>query len=119
MNQKTRETIFLISAIAVIIGAILPLLAINTLWGSYLFAIGAAGIAIARLTYRYKGKNFRLKRLHHIETFASLFLLVASYFMFDGNRDWVMFLMVFALLQLYTSIVIPREEKKEDTQGKK
>ncbi len=114
MNEKSRGIIFLISSIAVIIGALLPLLAINTLWASYLFAIGAAGIAICRLTYRYKGKNFRLKRLHHIETFASLFLLVASYFMFEGNLDWVMFLMVFALLQLYTSFMIPREEKKEE-----
>ncbi len=114
MNQTMRDRIFMISSIAVIIGALLPLLAINTLWASYLFAVGAAGIAVCRLTYRYKGKNFRLKRLHHIETFSALFLLVSSYFMFKGNLDWVMFLMVFALLQLYTAIVIPREERKEE-----
>ncbi len=113
MNQKTRDSIFMISSIAVMIGALLPLLALNAMWTSYLFAVGAAGIAVCRLTYRYKGKNFRLKRLHHIEAFSSLFLLVSSYFMFKGNLDWVMFLMIFALLQLYTSVVIPREERKE------
>ncbi len=118
MNDNTRNKLFIISSIAVIIGALMPLFMVKLVWVPYLYAVGAAGVAVSRLTYRYKGKNFRLKRLHHIETFSSLFLVVSSYFMFKGDPDWVMLLTVAALLQLYTSFVIPREEAKEQ-QAKK
>ena len=36
-----------------------------------------------------------------------------SYFMFKEDPDWIMLLTVAAVLQLYTSILIPRVSKKE------
>ena len=113
MNQKTRNILFMVSSIAMIIGAAMPLFMIKLPWIPYVYAIGAAGMAVCRLTFRYKGKNFRLKRLYHIETFSSLFLVASSYFMFRGDSDWIMLLTVAAALQLYTSILIPREVQKE------
>lgn len=113
MNQKTRNILFMVSSIAVIIGAAMPLFMIKLPWIPYVYAIGAAGMAVCRLTFRYKGKNFRLKRLYHIETFSSLFLVTSSYFMFRDDSDWIMLLTVAAALQLYTSILIPREVQKD------
>lgn len=113
MKQHTRDMLFMVSSIAVIVGAALPLFMIKLPWVPYLYACGAAGMAVCRLTFRYKGKNFRLKRLFHIETFSSLFLVASSYFMFRNDPDWVMLLTVGAALQLYTSILIPRVAKKE------
>ena len=75
MKQHTRDMLFMVSSIAVIIGAALPLFMIKLPWVPYLYACGAAGMAVCRLTFRYKGKNFRLKRLFHIETLSSLFLV--------------------------------------------
>lgn len=82
MNQQTRNILFMVSSIAVIIGAAMPLFMLKMPWVPYIYAFGAAGMAVCRLTFRYKGKNFRLKRLYHIETFSSLFLVASSYFMF-------------------------------------
>ena len=50
MNNKTRNTIFLLSAICVLIAAALYI----TGWFAvpYIFALGAAGIAVCRLTFR-------------------------------------------------------------------
>ena len=113
MNQQTRNILFMVSSIAVIIGAAMPLFMLKMPWVPYIYAFGAAGMAVCRLTFRYKGKNFRLKRLYHIETFSSLFLVASSYFMFKEDPDWIMLLTVAAVLQLYTSILIPRVSKKE------
>lgn len=114
MNQQTRNILFMVSSIAVIIGAAMPLFMLKMPWVPYIYAFGAAGMAVCRLTFRYKGKNFRLKRLYHIETFSSLFLVASSYFMFKEDPDWIMLLTVDAVLQLYTSILIPRVSKKEE-----
>ena len=45
---------------------------------------------------------------------SSLFLVASSYFMFKEDPDWIMLLTVAAVLQLYTSILIPRVSKKEE-----
>ena len=92
MNQQTRNILFMVSSIAVIIGAAMPLFMLKMPWVPYIYAFGAAGMAVCRLTFRYKGKNFRLKRLYHIETFSSLFLVASSYFMFKEDPDWIMLL---------------------------
>ncbi len=99
MNQQTRNILFMVSSIAVIIGAAMPLFMLKMPWVPYIYAFGAAGMAVCRLTFRYKGKNFRLKRLYHIETFSSLFLVASSYFMFKEDPDWIMLLTVAAVLQ--------------------
>ena len=100
MNQQTRNILFMVSSIAVIIGAAMPLFMLKMPWVPYIYAFGAAGMAVCRL--------------YHIETFSSLFLVASSYFMFKEDPDWIMLLTVAAVLQLYTSILIPRVSKKEE-----
>ena len=85
MNQQTRNILFMVSSIAVIIGAAMPLFMLKMPWVPYIYAFGAAGMAVCRLTFRYKGKNFRLKRLYHIETFSSLFL--GSWSIIQGKQS--------------------------------
>ena len=77
MNQQTRNILFMVSSIAVIIGAAMPLFMLKMPWVPYIYAFGAAGMAVCRLTFRYKGKNFRLKRLYHIETPIGLCCLLS------------------------------------------
>ena len=114
MNNKTRNTIFLLSAICVLIAAALYI----TGWFAvpYIFALGAAGIAVCRLTFRYEGTNFRLKRLYRMETLSALLLVAASYFMFKTRTEWILLLTVAAILQLYTAILIPKIIEKDSKQ---
>lgn len=97
----------------VVVGALLPLFVFEE-WVPYVFAIGAAGMSVIRLITPYKGKNTRLRRLTLIELLATLMLLFASYLMFQDGNDWIVLLTISAFLQLYTSIVIPREREKEE-----
>ena len=107
------DIIFKASAMLVVVGALLPLFIFEE-WVPYIFAVGAAGMSIIRLITPYRGKNTRLRRLVLIELLATLMLLFASHLMFRGGNDWIVLLTISAFLQLYTSIVIPKERAKEE-----
>ena len=51
MNQQTRNILFMVSSIAVIIGAAMPLFMLKIPWVPYIYAFGAAGMAVCRLTF--------------------------------------------------------------------
>ena len=110
MNQRVLNILFYISATAVLLASALYI----TQWEAapYIFAVGAAGMAIARLSNRYQGHNIRLKRLYRMETLSSLIIVAASYFMFKHQNEWFLLLFVAAILQLYTAILIPQIKEK-------
>lgn len=73
---------------------------------------------VARLLYVYEGKNLRIKRLHGLERMSALLYCVSAYLLFDigdqlGGTDWIAFLLAGAIVQLYASFMIQREEKKD------
>ncbi len=113
MKNNLKDLIFKTSAILLLAGAVLPLF-LQATWVPYIFAIGAAGMSIVRLTTPYRGKNTRLRRLVLIELFATLMLLFASYLMFKGGTDWVVLTLISVALQLYTAFTIPHEMKKDE-----
>lgn len=113
MKIDIKDIIFKASSMLVVVGAILPLF-LHEEWVPYIFAVGAAGMSVIRLTTPYRGENKRLRRLFLIELFATLTLIFASYLMFRGGNDWIVLLTISALLQLYTSIAISQESAKED-----
>ena len=80
MNQQIRSIIFGVAGLLVLAGAILFL----THWAvaPYLFAVGAAGIAVCYLTLPVKDLDFRRRRLHRFNVFAGLLMIVSSGFMF-------------------------------------
>ena len=105
MNEKARTIVFNISALLLLAGAglylALPVAA------PYLFAVGAAGIAVSYLT---KDMDFRRRRLHRYNIFAGLLCIFASALMFSGRKEWMICLTISALLQLYTAFVTPKKE---------
>ena len=109
MNQQIHSYFFMISGVLVLVGAVLYI----TRWyySSYLFAFGAAGITLCFLTAPYHNLAFRQRRLHRINIIAGLSLIASSVFMFRRKMEWVVFLLIAALLFLYTSFVAPNNEK--------
>ncbi|MCH5221688.1 MAG: hypothetical protein J1F05_05085 [Muribaculaceae bacterium] len=88
----------------------------------YIYAIGAAALFLVRLFTPYKGPDFRLKRLHRIESWSALFFCVASFFLFYQSaalRDWLAFTLAGAAIQIYTSIAIPLRETKLEHENSK
>lgn len=107
MNQRIRSILFSVAGLLVLTGAISHFT--HWLVAPYLFSVGAAGIAICYLTLPAKEMDFRERRLHRFNVFAGLLMIVASGFMFDGGTEWVIFLTISAILQLYTAFVSPKK----------
>jgi Ca2+/Na+ antiporter len=77
----------------------------------YLFAVGAAGITVCFMTLPCRDSDFRRRRLHRINVLAGISMIVSSVFMFRGRMEWVVFLLISALLLIYTSYVGPRADE--------
>jgi hypothetical protein len=103
MNPQTRSIVFVVSGILVLAGAVLYL----SEWipAPYLFATGAAGVTVCYLTVPSPPSDFRTRRLNRWNVLAGLAMIVASVFMFRHRMEWVAFLLVSALIQMYTAFV--------------
>ena len=106
--KKIRTILFVVSACLVLAGAALYL----TQWtvAPYLFAVGAAGIAVNYLTTPVGDLDFRGRRLHRFNVMAGFLMVVASGFQFNGRKEWVICLLIAAILELYTAFVSPKKE---------
>lgn len=104
-----------VSLILIFVAALLPILRIHWVGTSYMYAVGAAGTIIARILDRYKGNSVRVRRLHRMEIVSALCYGVSAFLLFwaETETDWLAFLTVGAVLQVYTSFMIPYAEKQE------
>ena len=110
--NKIQTAIFLLGGLLMAVGAGTTLLQ----WGSapYIYTLGAFGFASMQMLQRYEGQNFVIRRLRRMMLTSDVLFLVAAVLMFTTrHRDWVVALLVAALLQLYSIHRIDSELKKE------
>jgi len=110
-NQKFKNILFQISAIAILIAAIVH--NFDTTIAKYIMIAGAVVFAATTFTTPYPGKSIRGKRLFNIQILAVLLICVSSYLMFVDKKAWVITLLIAAILTLYCSIILPIVYKKE------
>lgn len=99
----------------VCLGCLLPLvLGPQNIAFKIVFCIGALATFIGRLFTKYRGKDFRVRRLVHIQVWSAFFFCVSGFMMwYSANpRDWLAFTLAGAMIQCYVSIVLPRAMKK-------
>lgn len=99
----------MLSGTLLLVGATLYIT--SWIYAPHVFAIGAAGITVCFMTAPYKELGFRRRRLHRINVLAGLSTVASSVFMFHRKMEWVVFLLIAALLILYTSFVSPRADR--------
>lgn len=107
-----------IGLILVMAGTALPLLRLDSEIYRYIFSAGAILVVVGRLFMPYKGPSLRIKRLCRLEVWSGLFFCAAAFFMFwkgAGPTDWIAFTLAGAAIQIYTSIMIPRTRRKEES----
>ena len=109
MNRQIRNYIFMFSAILTLAGA--ALFITDRVYAPYVFAIGAAGIAVCFMTAPYKDIGFRRRRLHRMNVMAGVSMVASSVMMFKERMEWVVFLLISSILILYTSLVSPRKDE--------
>lgn len=71
----------------------------------YIFSFGALLLIVSHFLYalNHKTKDKRQERLSRISFVSSLFLIIAAYFMFTASNSWVVFVLIYALISLFTS----------------
>ena len=124
---KLQTVIFLIGAVLMVIGS-----GAYVLMWSYapiVYAVGALCFVAMQLLQRYEGRNFVIRRLRRIMIISDVFFLVAALLMFANqynflgldqltyikyiHNNWVIVLLVAAVLQLYSTHRIGNELEKE------
>ncbi|MBQ8153359.1 MAG: hypothetical protein IJ069_06740 [Prevotella sp.] len=98
-------------------------------WAPYVFAPGALLFAAMQMRQTYEGTNFTIRRLRRIMLISDVLFLFAALMMFANqanflgldfllyikyvHNNWIVILLVAAILQLYTSHRIANELEKE------
>lgn len=111
LSDKTKDFIFKASAILILIAAIIYLF--NEAAASYTMIIGVAGFTLTTFFTPYPGKSTRGKRLYNIQIFGIVFMVMSTYFMFVRCNEWVVLMLIAAILILYASVLLPKIYQKE------
>lgn len=98
-------------------------------WAAYIFAPGALLFAAIQMRQSYEGNNFTIRRLRRIQLTSDVLFMLAGLLMlanqsnFFGinlllyikyvHNNWIIVLLVAAILQLYASHRIANELEKE------
>lgn len=78
----------------------------------YLMLAGGLGVTATHLQERYSGTNLRQRRNMRLRWMLGLFYLAAAWFMFRPGMDWLPFLCIAVVLELYTLFVISKRESE-------
>ncbi|MBR1688840.1 MAG: hypothetical protein IJ710_10010 [Prevotella sp.] len=124
---KTESRVMALGGLAMVIGSIAMVLLQP--WAAYVFGIGALLFVAMQLRQRYEGRNPAVRRLRRMVIISDVLLLACALLMLanSGNflhldqwlyakyvhNNWVVALLVAAILQLYTSSRISAELEKE------
>ncbi|MGN1229172.1 MAG: hypothetical protein ACI4T5_05885 [Prevotella sp.] len=125
--NKTENAILLVGAVMMVIGSGANIFAQS--WAPYVFGMGTVGFVLMQLKQKYEGTNVALKRLRRMVIISDVCLLLAAVMMFANmdnlfgldaityikyvHNNWVVVLLVAAMLQLYTSHRISKEILKD------
>ena len=125
--SKTETILLLLGGLLMVVGAGASMFLQS--WASYVFAPGALLFVAMQLRQRYEGNNFTIRRLRHIMIISDVLFLVAALLMFANqsnflgldylsyikyvHNNWIVVLLVAAILQLYSSHRIANELEKD------
>lgn len=126
MKQLNRwqTALFITGAVLMVIGAGMSLLRWDA--APWLFATGALAYTTMQMQQTYEGRNFTVRRLRRIMAFSDFLLLLTAVLMFISrwpqlggldwltyvnyvHNNWVVTLLIAAILQLYTTYRIDNE----------
>ncbi len=125
--NRAENITFLCGAVLMVVGSGANIFALE--WAPYVFAMGVIAFVLMQLKQQYEGDNLTIRRLRRITVASDFFFLLAAVLMFAGkgnmfglpylfyvqyvHNNWVVALLVAAVLQLYSTHRIGRELDKE------
>ena len=125
--SKWQSILFAAGALLMLVGAALGMVLKSV--APYVFAVGVLAFVGMQVQQRYEGDNLTVQRLRRIMFFSDVLLVLAAFLMFadHGNHlgldiitylnyvhnNWVVVLLLAAVIQLYTVYRIDSELQKE------
>lgn len=125
--NKWQNIAFLMGAVLMVIGSGAYIFLHD--WAPYIYCVGALAFVSMQLLQRYEGNNFIIKRLRRIVFLSDAAFLIAGLLMIANvnnfmhlnivvyfkyiHNNWVVALLIAALLQLYGTHRIQHELVKE------
>lgn len=125
--SKWEAYVMLVGGLLMVVGAGANVLFCS--WAPYVFAPGSLLFVAMQLRQRYEGRDFTIRRLRRIQIISGVLFLVAGLLMIANqsnflpldqlsyikyvHNNWVVVLLVAAVLQLYTSHRITNELEKD------
>jgi len=125
--SKTETYLLLVGGLLMVIGSGASIFMQS--WAPYIFAPGALLFAAMQMRQSYDGQNFTVRRLRRIMLTSDVLFLLAGLLMFASqsnffglnllfyikyvHNNWIVVLLVAAILQLYSTHRIASELEKE------
>ena len=125
--SKTETFLMLLGGLLMVVGSGASLFLQS--WAPYVFAPGSLFFAAVQMRQTYEGSNFTIRRLRRIMLISDVLFLIAALMMFANqanflglnfliyikyvHNNWIIILLIAAILQLYTSHRIANELEKE------
>ena len=125
--SKWEAYVMLVGGLLMVVGAGANVLFCS--WAPYVFAPGSLLFVAMQLRQRYEGRDFTIRRLRRIQIISNVLFLLAGLLMIANqsnflpldqlsyikyvHNNWVVVLLVAAVLQLYTSHRITNELEKD------
>ena len=125
--SKTQSIILMVGGLMMVAGAIMALF--KSTAAPFVFIPGVVMFVSMQMLQRYDGQNINIRRLRRFVLFSDVLLMASAFLMYAsfGNpfnidwityvqyigNNWVVVLLIAALLQLFTSYRIGKELEKE------
>lgn len=125
--SKLEGILLLVGGLLMVVGAGANVLFCS--WAPYVYAPGSLLFVAMQLRQRYEGRDFTIRRLRRIQVVSDVLFLLAGLLMLANqsnflpldqlsyikyvHNNWVIVLLVAAILQLYTSHRIANELEKD------
>jgi hypothetical protein len=125
--NSLQNAIFISGAILMLAGAAIWMMCKSV--APWLFSIGALAFVAMQVQQRYEGDNFTIQRLRRIMLMSDVLLILTAALMFadEGNpfgldhltwlnyvhNNWLVLLLLAAVIQLYTVFRMDAELRKE------
>ena len=125
--SKTQSLVMLAGGLLMVVGSGAYVLMQS--WAPYVFAVGCVLFVAMQFMQKYEGRSLVIRRLRRILMMSDVLFLVAAFLMFANesnflhldqmtyikyvHNNWVVVLLIGAVLQLYAGHRIANELEKE------
>ena len=118
--NKFQNFVLRMGGLLVLVGAMLN--PVESLVAVYVYCVGALMFVAMQMLESYEGDSFGVRRLRRQQIVGGLLLLLSGVAMFGQeyhimymqHNEWLIILLIAAMLELYTSFRIPAEIEKEN-----